>query len=75
MQEARRHQKRDVRKRATSAAAEIGGVVRNVHRNRNRALAQVILQARRLRVYGSGTLGDVEMERSERRPDRTDRRA
>ena len=39
---------------ATSAPAELGG---GIHVSRNRARTQVPLQARKLRVYGSGTCG------------------
>ena len=48
-------------KRATSenmppsAPAELGGEIHNV--SRNRARTQVLLQARKLHVYGSGTFG------------------
>ena len=42
-------------KHATSAAAELGGEIHNV--SRNRAHTQVLLQAQKLRVYGRDTLG------------------
>ena len=42
-------------KRATSAPAELGGEIQSV--SRNRARTQVLLQAWKLRVYGSGTFG------------------
>ena len=51
----RRHQTCDFREHATSAPAELGGEIHNV--SRNRARAQVLLQARKLHVYGSGTFG------------------
>ena len=44
----RRHQTCDFGERATSAPAELGGKI-------NRALTQVLLQARRSHVYGGGT--------------------
>ena len=43
------------RKHATSAAAELGGEIHNV--SRNRARAQVLPRAQKLHVYGSGTFG------------------
>ena len=49
------HQTCYFRKRATSAAAELGGEIHNVLRNRART--QVLPQARKLHVYGSGTFG------------------
>ena len=52
---ARRHQTCDFRAHATSAPAELGGEIHNV--SHNRACTQVLLQARKLHVYGSGTFG------------------
>ena len=52
---ARRHQTCDFGKCATSAPAELGGKIHNV--SRTRARTQVLLQARKLRVYLSGTFG------------------
>ena len=46
-----RHQTCCCRKHASSAAAELGGKIYNV--SRNRARAQVLLQARKLHVYGN----------------------
>ena len=43
------------REHATSAPAELGGEPHNV--SRNRARTQVLLQARKLHVYGSGAFG------------------
>ena len=51
----RRHQPCEFREHATSAPAELGGEIHNV--SRNRARTQVLLQARKLHVYGSGTFG------------------
>ena len=45
----------DFGEHATSAPAELGGKIHNV--SRNRARTQVLPQARKLHVYGSGTLG------------------
>ena len=45
----------DFGERATSAPAELGGEGHNV--SRNRARTRVLLQARMLHVYGSGTCG------------------
>ena len=50
----RRHQTRDFREHATSAPAEPGG---EIHILLNRARTQVLLQARKFHVYGSGTFG------------------
>ena len=52
---ARRHQTCDFGEHATSAPAELGGEIHNV--SRNRARTRVLLQARKLHVYGSGTFG------------------
>ena len=49
----RRHQTCYFRKYTTSAAAELGGKIHNV--SGNRARTQVLLQAQKLHVYGSGT--------------------
>ena len=51
----RRHQTCDFSKHTTSAPAELGGEIHNVLRNRARM--QVLLQARKLHVYASGTFG------------------
>ena len=51
----RRHQTCDFREHATSAPAELGGTIHNVSPNRTRA--QVVLQARKLHVKGSGVSG------------------
>ena len=51
----RRHQTCDFREHCTSAPAELGGKIHNISRNRDRT--QVLLQARKLHVYGSGTFG------------------
>ena len=51
----RRHQTCYFRKHVTFAAAELGGEIRNA--SRNRAPMQVILQAQKLHVYGSGAFG------------------
>ena len=45
----------DFRKHATSAPAELGGETRNV--SRNRARAQLLLQAWKLHAYGSCMFG------------------
>ena len=46
---------RDFREYSTSAPAELGGEIHNVSRNRTRT--KVLLQVRRLHVYGSGSFG------------------
>ena len=51
----RRRQKCDFGERDNSAPAELGGETHNV--SRNRARTRVLLQARKLHVYGSGTFG------------------
>ena len=58
---ARRHQTCCYRKRATFAAAELGGETHNV--SRTRARTQVLPQAQKLQAYGSGTLGAFEPTR------------
>ena len=47
-----------LRKRATSAAAELAGEIHHV--SRNRAFTKVLLQAQKLHVYGSITFGAFE---------------
>ena len=51
---ARRHQPCDFGEHKTSAPAELGGEIQNV--SRNRARTQVLMQARKSHVYGSGTV-------------------
>ena len=51
----RRHRTCHFREHATSAPAELGGDIHKVSQNRAHTL--VLLQARKLHVYGSGTLG------------------
>jgi len=50
-----RHQTCDFRARATSVPTELGGKIHNA--SGNRARIQVLVQARKLHVYGSGTFG------------------
>ena len=50
-----RHRTCDFRDHATSAPAELGGEIPHVSRNRVRTRA--LLQARKLHVYGGGTVG------------------
>ena len=54
----RRHQTCHFRRHTTSAPAELGGETHDV--SRNRARAQVLPQAQKLHVYGSGALAAFE---------------
>ena len=55
----RRHQTCYFRKHATSEAADFGGKIHNISRNRD---ARVPPQAQKWHVYGSGTFGAFETD-------------
>ena len=56
----RRDQTCYFREHATSVPAECGGGIHNI--SRNRARTQVLLQAQKLHIYGSGTFGAFWIE-------------